>query len=104
MEIAYKSIQFAKSLPKEQRFILCEQLSRAAVSIPSNIAEGSSRRTEKDYSHFIRIALGSSYELETQVLIADKAEYGNSADRSILLKDIKEEQSMLSGFLSKLNI
>jgi four helix bundle protein len=99
LEIAVQSIQFTKSLPGAQKFILGDQISRAAISIPSNIAEGSSRRTEKDYSHFIRIALGSSYELETQILIADKSEYGNSEERASLLMNITEEQRMLSGFL-----
>ena len=73
-------------------------MNRAGVSIPSNIAEGSSRKSEKDYSRFIEIALGSTYELETQVIIAEQL---NKGDKQ-LLKELKEalidEQKMLTGF------
>lgn len=60
--------------PKDEKFGLISQISRCSVSIPSNIAEGSSR-TDKSFSHFIDIALGSSFELETQLIIAYKRNY-----------------------------
>ncbi|HEY1020921.1 MAG TPA: four helix bundle protein [Flavisolibacter sp.] len=67
--IAVQTIEFASTLPAAERFGLASQLTRSAVSIPSFEAEGSSRSSNKDNSRFIKIALGSSFELETQNLV-----------------------------------
>jgi four helix bundle protein len=75
-EIAVKSYQLVASFPKEEKFGLSSQITRAAVSIPSNVAEGCSRSSERDYNRFLQIALGSGFELETQILIAEKANFG----------------------------
>ena len=72
-QIAGDTYNLIQSFPSTERFALSSQITRAAVSIPSNIAEGSSRKSDKDYSRFIEISLGSSYELETQLLIAQAA-------------------------------
>lgn len=101
-DIAVKTIQYAATLPQSERFGLCSQMTRAAVSIPSNVAEGSSRTSEKDYRRFVEIALGSSFELETQFLIAQQVEFGNNEFANTILKDIDEEQKMLIGFMNKL--
>jgi len=61
---------FSAELPENERFGLKSQMQRSAVSVPSNIAEGSGRSTNKDFNRFVDIALGSSYELETQLTIA----------------------------------
>ena len=74
-----------------------------AVSIPSNIAEGSSRVSEKDYNRFIEIALGSSFELETQLLIAEAANFGNPSACKEILLNIDEEQKMLRSFMARPN-
>jgi len=63
MNLVVETHQLSKSLPNEEKFGLISQMNRAAVSIPSNIAEGSSRRSDKDYARFLEIALGSSFEL-----------------------------------------
>lgn len=84
-DIAASTFQFASTLPKEERFGLISQMTRAAVSIPSNIAEGSSRSSEKDYSRFIEISLGSCFELETQLLIAQKVNLGDVQKQNQLL-------------------
>lgn len=68
-EIALDAYNFTKVFPSSEKFGLTSQITRAAVSIPSNIAEGSSRKSDKDYYKFIEISLGSSFELETQLLM-----------------------------------
>jgi len=78
-------------------------MTKASVSIPSNIAEGSSRKSEKDYSRFIEISLGSTFELETQIMIVQKL---NKRDQQLLneLKaEVTDEQRMLTSFQQKLN-
>lgn len=77
-------------------------MTRAAVPITSNIAEGSSRSSVKDYNRFVEIALGSSYELETQFLIAQATVMGNPELCSQLLAQLREEQKMLIGFQKSL--
>ena len=64
-QIALNSYKITACFPPNERFGLVSQINRAAVSIPSNIAEGSSRRSRKEYNHFIEISLGSCFELET---------------------------------------
>ena len=102
-QIAVKSFQFTSSFPKEEKFRLTIQLTRAAVSIPSNIAEGSSRTSSKDYNRFLEISLGSSFEMETQLMIAEAVNFGEKEKRDELLKEIDEEQKMLMSFMSKLH-
>jgi len=103
-EIAVKSFKLVSTFPKEERYGLSSQITRAAVSIPSNIAEGSSRRSDKDYSRFVEISLGSSFETETQLLIAEAVNYGDVDLRKAILKDVDEEQKMLISFMNKLNM
>ena len=61
--------KFSESLPKDEKFGLISQIKRASVSIPSNIAEGCSRNSEIEFKRFLEIALGSAFELETQLII-----------------------------------
>lgn len=72
------------------------------MSIPSNIAKGSSRSSEKDYGRFSEISLGSSFEMETQLLIAEAVNFGDKEKRTNLLNSLDEEQKMLISFGSKL--
>ncbi len=76
LEIAVDAFNFTKTFPSSEKFGLSSQITRAAVSISSNIAEGSSRQSEKDYYRFIEISLGPAYELETQLLIAKAVQFG----------------------------
>ena len=103
MEIAVNCFRLTEEFPKEEKFGLSIQITRAGVSIPSNIAEGSSRSSEKDYARFIEISIGSSYELETQLLIAQRLSYGNQSLLSQTITDVNDEQKMLMGFGHKLN-
>lgn len=102
-DIAIKSFKLTALFPREEKFGICSQITRAAVSIPSNIAEGSSRSSEKDYNRFIEISLGSTYELETQLLISQAVNFGNSNLSDEILSDIIEEQKMIISFINKLN-
>jgi len=76
-QIAINSFRITETFPQQEKFGLASQINRAGVSIPSNIAEGSSRNSDKDYNRFIEISLGSSFELETQLMIAKELKYGN---------------------------
>ena len=102
-DIAVKSYKLTSRFPKEEKFGITSQITSAAVSIPSNIAEGSSRSSEKDYQRFIEISLGSTYELETQLLIAQAVQFGDAHFTNELLMDVTEQQRMLDGFMNKLN-
>src|SRR5215467_12400537 len=103
IDIAIKTYQFTDSFPKEDKYAIVQQMTRASVSIPSNIAEGSSRKSEKDYSRFIELSIGSTFELETQILIAEKLNKGNQQLLQELKIEVKDEQKMLTGFQQKLN-
>ena len=97
-QIAVNSFRITESFPQQEKFGLSSQINRAGVSIPSNIAEGSSRTSDKDYNRFIEIALGSSFELETQLLIAKEIRYGNEALIATTLELLTEEEKMLTAF------
>ena len=83
--------------PKHERYDLSSQLSRCSVSIPSNIAEGSAK-TDKSFSHFLDISLGSSFELITQLLVAKHRKYINQIIFNQLETKIEEFQRMTMGF------
>ena len=103
MDIAVNCFKITEDFPKEEKFGLSLQITRAGVSIPSNIAEGSSRSSEKDYGRFIEISLGSSYELETQLLLAQRLSYGKQDLLNQTIVDVNDEQKMLMGF-GKINL
>lgn len=99
MEIVVKAYQLVKNPPPEEKYGLSVQITKAAVSIPSNIAEGSAKASKMDYRRYLEISLGSAYELETQVLITELVSYGERETREALLKDIDEEQKMIQSFI-----
>ncbi|HEX2533303.1 MAG TPA: four helix bundle protein [Chitinophagaceae bacterium] len=103
IQIALLSYKLVTLFPKNERFGLSSQITRAASSIPSNIAEGSSRSSEKDYRRFLEIALGSLYELETHLTLSNELDFGEEGLRNSLMKFIVEEQRMLIGFMKTLN-
>lgn len=77
---------FVEAFPNTEKYGLSSQITRSAVSIPSNIAEGASRNSEKDFARFLEIALGSAFELETQLIIAERRKYmsASNLEESIL--------------------
>lgn len=101
-ELVLKVYQVTKNFPKEEVYGLTSQIRRCAVSIPSNIAEGSERSTHKDFANFARIAKGSIAELETQLLIALNLGYIDKKACENLLREIIAIRKMLSGLISKL--
>lgn len=102
MEIWKQTYSLTALLPSDEKFGLVSQMNRCAVSIPANIAEGSSRNSEKDDSRFIQISFGSSFELETFLLGLEQLDLLNSEKIQSLLALIQEEQKMLISFQSKL--
>ena len=105
LKVWQKSIEFSVEIykitaffPSEEKFGLISQLRRSAVSIPSNIAEGSSRTSNKEFFHFLSISIGSAYESETQMIIANKLKYVNDADFEVLERKVTEIQKMLNAF------
>lgn len=96
--IAIKTYRVTETFPKEDKFSIVQQMNRAGISIASNIAEGCSRKSEKDYYRFIEIALGSAFELETQVVIAEQLKKGDPQLLQELKSALVEEQKMLTGF------
>lgn len=88
--------------PTDERFGLTGQSRRAAVSIPSNIAEGAGRNSKKEFTNFLGIANGSSYELQTQLIISNKLNLLNDDILDNLLKQIDELQKMNFAFQKKL--
>jgi four helix bundle protein len=86
---------FSSKLPKEEKYGIASQINRSAVSIPSNIAEGSGRTTNKEFVRFLEIAISSSYELETQLILAEELFDLSSVE---LIKNLNALQNRIGGF------
>jgi len=91
-----------KTFPKNEGFGLTSQIRRAALSIPSNIAEGYGRKTTPDYLRSLYIAYGSTCELETQILLSGDLGYLNKESLSELHRDIGEVERMLKALIKSL--
>ena len=102
MEIANVVFDLITEFPDEERFGLVSQINRCAVSIPSNIAEGSSR-TNKSFSHFLDISLGSSFELQTQLILSNSRRYIADESLNILENKLEEFQKATMTFQNTLN-
>lgn len=92
----------ASKFPSDEKFGITNQLRRESVSVPSNIAEGSSRNSNKDFSRFLEIAIGSAYEIETQLLISLDLNFFNSDELNNLLEELNEIIKMISRFRANL--
>lgn len=103
MSLVENVYRVTNMFPEEERFGLTSQIRRCATSIPSNIAEGKSRGTKKDYRHFIIIAYGSASELETQLLIAEKLKFIDSLDFNKLNDELSEVLKMLGALRRSLS-
>jgi len=104
IELVMEVYRLTKDFPPNEKFGLVSQLRRAAVSIPSNIAEGRSRKTRKDFTQFLRIALGSTAELDTQLIISDQLSFISSMDYNKISLRLDEIGKMLNSMIKKLTI
>jgi four helix bundle protein len=86
-----------RQLPKEELYGLCSQIRRAAVSVPSNIAEGQGRRSTGEFKHFLGNAQGSLCELETQLIVASNLKYLSQKQANLLLEQCAEVGRILHG-------
>ena len=95
--------KLTKDFPKEELYALTSQLKRASVSVPSNIAEGFGRQTDKSFNHFLNISRGSLNEIETQLIIAKELDFiQNETVFNEILILIEEESKMINAFSKNL--
>ena len=94
-----KVYQLTSAFPVVERFGLVSQMDRAAVSIPSNIAEGYGRATTQDYLHFLRIARGSAYELDTQLVLAEDLGLCTEAKGEMVIDVLQEVIRVMQGLI-----
>ena len=99
VEIIY---ELSKSFPDEEKFGLTSQIRRSAVSIPSNIAEGSGRSSKKEFLQFLSIATGSLFELDTQIMITKRTGIIDSTKQSEMSLRIEEIHRMIFGLMNSL--
>lgn len=102
MDLVEEVYRLAKLLPREEQYALSDQLRRAAVSIPSNIAEGYGRNAIKDYIRFLNIARGSRHEVETQLLICVRLKFLPEPEISLAMNLCDEIGKMLNALINKL--
>lgn len=103
MDLAEIVYQLTSDFPGEERFGLQSQIKRCVVSIVSNIAEGAGRNSKNEFRHFLSISLGSSYELETQLILASRFKYINKERLEVVLDKLNEIQKMIIGLSKSLN-
>jgi len=109
LEVWNRSIKYVKRIydvtreyPKEELYGLVSQMRRSTISIPSNIAEGSTRQSTKEYIRFLYIALGSSSELEVQLILSRDLGYISENQFNELMEEREEISKMLSGQIRSL--
>jgi len=98
MDLVDETYKMVKRFPDFEKFGLTSQITRCAVSIPSNIAEGSSKSTDKHFNKYIEDSLGSAFEWVTQLNIASRQKYINQEEFLFLENKIQQLQKMISGF------
>ncbi len=94
--------RIAELLPDVEKYGLKSQICRSAVSIPSNIAEGCSRSSQLEFKRFLEIAIGSSFELETQLILIEELSLVPKNEINGLIATLNKEQKMMNSFISKL--
>jgi four helix bundle protein len=100
VEIIYRE---TATFPKEEKYSLTSQIRRASSSIPSNIAEGASRESKKEFSYFLSIALGSCYELNTQIELAKRLSIITLETTDKIHQELDEVEKMIAGLIKTIN-
>ena len=103
MDLVVEIYNLTNVFPNCERFGLSSQMQRSAVSIPANIAEGSAKSSNKDFARFLEMSIGSSYELETELILASRLKYIDSNIFLLTQNKIAEIQKMITGFKNKLD-
>ena len=103
MDLVVEIYNLTMIFPNHERFGLSSQMQRSAVSIPANIAEGSAKSSNKDFARYLEMSIGSSYELETELILASRLKYIDSDVFLLTQNKIAEIQKMISGFKQSLN-
>jgi four helix bundle protein len=96
LDLVVEVYKHTNDFPDKERFCLISQINRSAVSVVSNIAEGAGRNSNKEFNNFLGIALGSSCELETQLIIANRLKYLKEENLNTIMNSITEIQKMIS--------
>ncbi|HET9406705.1 MAG TPA: four helix bundle protein [Candidatus Sulfotelmatobacter sp.] len=102
MDLVTNVYGLTDTFPKREVYSLTDQIRRAAVSIPSNIAEGQAHFSKAEFVHFLRHAMGSLAELETQLLIAERLQYAQRETIQPCVKQIVEVGKLLNGLINSL--
>jgi four helix bundle protein len=103
IELSKSIYQLTSTFPTDEKYGLKSQIQRNAISIPSNIAEGCGRTGNNELKHFLSISLGSAFELETQVILANEFGYTDKNNFEILINQIQEIQKMIIGLHNSIN-
>ena len=103
MQLAKQVYLLTKDFPSYEQYALTSQIQRAVVSIPTNIAEGSGRPTQKELVHFLSFSLGSAYELETELLLAGELSYMDAKQSEQINADVVEVQKLVYSLMKKYN-
>lgn len=100
VEFSTHVYELTENFPKKELYALCDQLQRASVSIPSNIAEGCSRRSQNEFAHYLEISLGSAYEIETQMEIARKLKYVTEEQYDAIIQEVQSIEKRLTNLIN----
>ena len=102
-KLALEVYKATDSFPKNEQFGITSQLRRAVLSIPTNIAEGSGRKSKKEYAHFLNIAMGSTHETEYLLEFSKDLNHIDETEVQLMFEQIEEIKSMLFVLIKKLN-
>lgn len=101
MALVTQTYTVTTNFPKEEQFGLTSQIRRCSISIPSNVAEGFGRGTNKDYYRFLTISIGSLFEFQTQIEIAYNLKYISETEFNAIFESSRELERMLGSFMNK---
>ena len=102
IEITKLTYKLTKRFPSSELYGLTSQMNRAAVSIPSNIAEGAGRNSNKEFTQFLNISIGSCFELETQMILAYEFNYVQKDEMEMFILNLSKLEKMINALLSTL--